>query len=120
MLLCYTGASRFSGDTIGRVMRAYERGEPAIAGALDGLREVAEEMAEALRAADFAQDRRAAQRELAAAAAARPGHVHARDGAARARDARRRRARRQGRGLGRRRLDVLPRPRRSHAPRARP
>jgi D-glycero-alpha-D-manno-heptose-7-phosphate kinase len=55
MLLCYTGASRFSGNTIGRVMRAYERGEPAIAGALDGLRRVAERMTEALRAADFAR-----------------------------------------------------------------
>jgi len=55
MLLCYTGASRFSGNTIGRVMRAYERGEPAIAGALDGLRRVAEEMVGALRAADFAR-----------------------------------------------------------------
>jgi D-glycero-alpha-D-manno-heptose-7-phosphate kinase len=54
-LLCYTGASRFSGNTIGRVMRAYERGEPAIAGALDGLRRVAEEMVAALRAADFAR-----------------------------------------------------------------
>ena len=42
MLLCYTGASRFSGNTIGRVMRAYERGDAASAGALDGLREVAE------------------------------------------------------------------------------
>jgi D-glycero-alpha-D-manno-heptose-7-phosphate kinase len=55
MLLCYTGASRFSGDTIGRVMRAYERGEPAVAGALDGLRRAAEEMTEALRAGDFAR-----------------------------------------------------------------
>jgi D-glycero-alpha-D-manno-heptose-7-phosphate kinase len=55
MLLCYTGASRFSGNTIDRVMRAYERGEPAIAGALDGLRRVAEEMAEALCAADLAR-----------------------------------------------------------------
>jgi D-glycero-alpha-D-manno-heptose-7-phosphate kinase len=55
MLLCYTGASRFSGNTIGRVMRAYERGEPTIAGALDGLRRVAEEMVAALRAADFAR-----------------------------------------------------------------
>jgi D-glycero-alpha-D-manno-heptose-7-phosphate kinase len=53
ILLCYTGASRFSGNTIGRVMRAYERGEPAIARALDGLRRVAEEMVGALRAADF-------------------------------------------------------------------
>ena len=55
MLLCYTGASRFSGDTIGRVMRAYERGDPAVAGALDGLRRVAEEMTGALGAADFAR-----------------------------------------------------------------
>jgi len=55
LILCYTGASRFSGDTIGRVMRAYERGEPAIAGALDGLRRVAEEMTDAMRAADFAR-----------------------------------------------------------------
>jgi D-glycero-alpha-D-manno-heptose-7-phosphate kinase len=55
MLLCYTGASRFSGDTIGRVMRAYERGEPAVAGALDGIRRVAEEMTDALCAADFAR-----------------------------------------------------------------
>ena len=53
MLLCYTGASRFSGDTIGRVMRAYERGEPAVSGALDGLRAAADGMAEALRAGDF-------------------------------------------------------------------
>ena len=28
MLLCYTGDSRFSGDTIGRVMRAYEEAIP--------------------------------------------------------------------------------------------
>jgi D-glycero-alpha-D-manno-heptose-7-phosphate kinase len=55
MLLCYTGASHFSGDTIGRVMRAYERGEPAVAGALEGLRGVAERMAEALGAADFSR-----------------------------------------------------------------
>jgi D-glycero-alpha-D-manno-heptose-7-phosphate kinase len=55
MLLCYTGDSRFSGDTIGRVMRAYERGEPLIAGALDGLRDTAVAMGGALRAADFAK-----------------------------------------------------------------
>ena len=55
MLLCYTGASRFSGDTIGRVMRAYERGEPRIAGALDGLRRAAEAMGDALRAGDLAR-----------------------------------------------------------------
>jgi D-glycero-alpha-D-manno-heptose-7-phosphate kinase len=55
MVLCYTGASRFSGNTIGRVMRGYERGDTAIAGALDGLRRVAEDMASALRAADLAR-----------------------------------------------------------------
>jgi D-glycero-alpha-D-manno-heptose-7-phosphate kinase len=55
MLLCYTGASRFSGDTIGRVMQAYQRGDARIAGALDGLRRVADEMARALRAADLAR-----------------------------------------------------------------
>lgn len=53
MLLCYTGASRFSGTTIGRVMRAYERGDSAVAGALDGIRQAAEAMTDALRAADF-------------------------------------------------------------------
>ncbi len=53
MLICYTGASRFSGATIDRVMQAYERGDPAIAGALDGLRAAAERMPEALRAGDL-------------------------------------------------------------------
>lgn len=54
-LLCYTGASRFSGATISRVMLAYERGEPGIAGALDGLRGVAERTADALRSGDLAR-----------------------------------------------------------------
>jgi D-glycero-alpha-D-manno-heptose-7-phosphate kinase len=53
MLLCYTGASRFSGNTIGRVMRAYERGDSAVAGALDGLRAAAQVMADALRVGAF-------------------------------------------------------------------
>jgi D-glycero-alpha-D-manno-heptose-7-phosphate kinase len=53
ILLCYTGASRFSGATIERVMSAYQRGEHGIAGALDGLRSVAERMTEALRAGDL-------------------------------------------------------------------
>ncbi|MFL5516845.1 MAG: hypothetical protein ACJ8DJ_11855 [Gemmatimonadales bacterium] len=53
MLLCYTGASRFSGTTIDRVMQAYERGDPAIAGALHGLRAVGERMPEALLAGDL-------------------------------------------------------------------
>jgi D-glycero-alpha-D-manno-heptose-7-phosphate kinase len=53
MVLCYTSASRFSGTTIERVMRAYEGGDGAVTAALHGLREVAEEMATALVAADF-------------------------------------------------------------------
>lgn len=52
-VLCYTSASRFSGNTIGRVMRAYEQGDGKIASALHRLREVAEAMSEALPAADF-------------------------------------------------------------------
>lgn len=54
MVLVYTGASRFSGTTISRVMQAYQRGEPAVTGALHGLREVAERMADALRGGDLA------------------------------------------------------------------
>jgi D-glycero-alpha-D-manno-heptose-7-phosphate kinase len=53
-VLCYTSASRFSGTTIDRVMRAYERGDPAVDWALHGLRDVAESMAAALMAADMA------------------------------------------------------------------
>jgi D-glycero-alpha-D-manno-heptose-7-phosphate kinase len=52
-ILCYTGASRFSGTTITRVMRAYERGDRHIVNALLGLKTVAEHMAAALRAANF-------------------------------------------------------------------
>jgi D-glycero-alpha-D-manno-heptose-7-phosphate kinase len=36
-------------------MSAYQRGEPAIAGALDGLRQVADRMVDALRAGDLAR-----------------------------------------------------------------
>jgi D-glycero-alpha-D-manno-heptose-7-phosphate kinase len=53
-LLCYTGVSRLSGDTIARVMNAYERGEPGVTGALRALCDVAERMAVALRCADLA------------------------------------------------------------------
>ena len=52
LVLCYTGASRFSGATIERVMRAYERGDAEISRALDGLRSVAEAVAGAFQAAD--------------------------------------------------------------------
>jgi D-glycero-alpha-D-manno-heptose-7-phosphate kinase len=54
-LLCYTSASRFSGNTIERVMRAYEQGEQKVSAALHGLRDVADSMAEALIAADPAR-----------------------------------------------------------------
>ncbi len=54
MLLVYTGASRFSGDTIGRVMRAYERHDRGVTAALHGLREVAERMTGALGAGELA------------------------------------------------------------------
>jgi D-glycero-alpha-D-manno-heptose-7-phosphate kinase len=55
VILCYTGASRFSGATIDRVMRAYEQGDRAVTAALHGLRDVAESMADALIAADAAR-----------------------------------------------------------------
>lgn len=55
LLLCYTGASRFSGATIARVMQAYERGERGIDDALHGIRECAECMAAALCAGDLAE-----------------------------------------------------------------
>ena len=55
MMLCYTSASRFSGTTIDRVMRAYERGEETVARALHGLRDVAEAMSVAVPAGDFAR-----------------------------------------------------------------
>jgi D-glycero-alpha-D-manno-heptose-7-phosphate kinase len=55
LVLCYTGRSRVSGDTIARVMGAYERGDRGVTGALDEMKDVAEAMAEALRAADVAR-----------------------------------------------------------------
>lgn len=52
-VLCYTGTSRVSGATIARVAAAYERGDRPVVGALRALTDVAEAMAEALRAADL-------------------------------------------------------------------
>ena len=52
-LLCYTGVSRVSGDTIARVMAGYEAGNAAVIGALRALKDIAEAMAEALRCADL-------------------------------------------------------------------
>lgn len=52
-VLCYTGASRFSGATISRVMAAYERRSGPVVSALRRLRDIALRMAEALRAEDL-------------------------------------------------------------------
>jgi D-glycero-alpha-D-manno-heptose-7-phosphate kinase len=56
-LLCHTGPSRPSGggDTIARVMSAYERGDRGVAGALRSMKDVAERSVEALRAGDLAR-----------------------------------------------------------------
>jgi D-glycero-alpha-D-manno-heptose-7-phosphate kinase len=53
MVLCYTGTSRISGDTIRRVMTAFEAGVARVAAALDGLREAALAARTALLAADL-------------------------------------------------------------------
>ena len=55
IVLCYTGQSRVSGETIARVMAAYERGDRGVTGALRAMKDLAERMAEALRAADAAR-----------------------------------------------------------------
>ena len=55
IVLCYTGASRFSGATITRVMQAYERGDRKVLGALRRIRDIASEMADALSAGDPAR-----------------------------------------------------------------
>src|SRR3989442_1145239 len=54
-VLCYTGRSRVSGATIARVMGAYERGDREVTGALRAMRDVADAMAESLRASDLAR-----------------------------------------------------------------
>src|SRR5207237_100937 len=54
-LICYTNKSRVSADTITRVMGAYERGDRRVTGALRGLKDTGNAMAEALRAADLAR-----------------------------------------------------------------
>ena len=52
-IVCYTGKSRVSSDTIVRVMSAYSRKEPQVIGALRAMVEIAERMADALHAADL-------------------------------------------------------------------
>lgn len=54
-LLCYTNKSRVSGETIARVMSAYQRGDARVTGALHALRDVGNAMADALRSADLAR-----------------------------------------------------------------
>jgi D-glycero-alpha-D-manno-heptose-7-phosphate kinase len=54
-IICYTGRSRVSGETIARVMAAYERGDPVVRGALLELTAIADRMAGALRSGDLAQ-----------------------------------------------------------------
>ncbi len=53
LVVCYTGTSRVSGNTISRVMAGYALGNETIGRALRGLRDGAEEMAGALRRGDL-------------------------------------------------------------------
>ena len=55
VVLCYTGVSRVSGETIARVMNACERGDPLVTRAFAGLRETAMRLHEALAAADLSR-----------------------------------------------------------------
>jgi D-glycero-alpha-D-manno-heptose-7-phosphate kinase len=55
IVLCYTGRSRVSGDTIARVMGAYGRGDLGVTRALHGLVETAERMTEALETSQLSQ-----------------------------------------------------------------
>ncbi|MFN0177435.1 MAG: hypothetical protein ACKVZ0_01460 [Gemmatimonadales bacterium] len=48
LVVCYTGQSRVSGNTIARVMGKYRDGDSEVSAALDGLAEAADRMAEAL------------------------------------------------------------------------
>jgi D-glycero-alpha-D-manno-heptose-7-phosphate kinase len=52
-VVVYTGESRISGSTIGAVMDAYRRSDPAVRGALQRMRALAESMAESLAAGDL-------------------------------------------------------------------
>jgi D-glycero-alpha-D-manno-heptose-7-phosphate kinase len=55
LVVCYSGRSRFSANTITRVMRAYQDRVPGVVAALHALADLAESMADALRAADLAR-----------------------------------------------------------------
>jgi D-glycero-alpha-D-manno-heptose-7-phosphate kinase len=53
IVICYTGRSRVSGDTILRVMGAYERGDASVCAALLEMTTIADRMASALEAGDL-------------------------------------------------------------------
>lgn len=55
IVICYTGRSRISGETIARVMRAYEEGDGTVCGALREMINVADRMAAALRAGELSR-----------------------------------------------------------------
>lgn len=55
LVLCYTGASRFSADTHRRVWSAFERGDAGVRAALDGIRACAQAMRQALERGDTGQ-----------------------------------------------------------------
>ncbi|MDH5284776.1 MAG: hypothetical protein OEW80_12925, partial [Gemmatimonadota bacterium] len=55
LVVCYTGRSRVSGETITRVMGRFARRAPAVVAALAELRQVATEMADALRQSSLEQ-----------------------------------------------------------------
>jgi D-glycero-alpha-D-manno-heptose-7-phosphate kinase len=55
MVVCYTGRTRFSANTITRVMQAYVSREEGVVAALHAMAELAEAMAEALVQADIAK-----------------------------------------------------------------
>lgn len=55
MVVAWTGASRVSGETIARVMRAWESGDRTVSRALFAIRDAGVDMADALVAGDLAQ-----------------------------------------------------------------
>ena len=55
LVLCYTGATRFSSETHARVWAAFDRGEKATRVALDGIRSCAHAMRKALEQGDVGQ-----------------------------------------------------------------
>jgi D-glycero-alpha-D-manno-heptose-7-phosphate kinase len=55
IVICYTGRSRISGETIARVMSAYEKGDGTVCGALHEMVRIADHMTDALRAGDLSR-----------------------------------------------------------------